>query len=138
MDTSRNETLHRANKLIKAARLNENNEKVMRRFSEYALRYIACGTIQEASDRATVPELITIFVQDLKDELEDNLQNCRLDLESALEEDAGIPEKNQGLLKPADKLKEYLEGTCGVIGYTDDILKAVSAAYGLVLEPKLY
>lgn len=127
-----------ASQLVTEARKVEANNKLMCKFSKYALLQLAEATVIEYGDKATMPELINAFVDSLQGELEDNLQNCKLDLESALDEDADIDETTQGDMKPDEKVKAYLESTCGVIGFTDDILKAVSAAYGIVLEPNLY
>lgn len=126
-----------ARKLV--SKVYKDNGKVAHKFTRYALFSIAKQTIREAEDfKETFDTIACKFVNKLQSELESNLQDCEFDLISALEEDAEIPEDDQYSMEPRMKLKEYLENTCDIIGYTDDILKAVSAAYGVVLEPGLY
>ena len=57
------------------------------------------------------------------------LQNC-------LECDCEYPLEVIAKMAPRQKINNYLIWN-GIEGFTDDILDAVSAAYGIILEPDL-
>lgn len=117
--------------------LREDRVVLTRQFSNEALRKIAVETIITSSNGTTETELLSNMEEELKNQLDDSMENAKLELFNSLEDDAEISEGRQAKMTPAEKIDEYLKSTCGVYGYTDDILRAVSAAYGILLEPNL-
>lgn len=113
------------------------NYGLLSQFSNEALRKIAVDVICYAGEDMPAITLLPEYEAELKEQLNEHEENAKLELLNALEDDAEIPEERQAKMKPAEKIDEYLKSTCGVYGYTDDILRAISAAYGILLEPNL-
>lgn len=112
--------------------------RLLCQFSDEALRKIAVDTITYTADE-DMPAILLLpaYESELKEHLNNNMENAKLELFNSLEDDAELSEERQAKMTPAEKVDEYLKSTCGVYGYTDDILRAVSAAYGILLEPDL-
>lgn len=126
----------------KAARLVEFakqkcNQFILRQFSKEALRKIAVETVITSSSDLSEQDLYPAYEAELESQLEDTLQDASNDLCAALEDDAELSEERQKTMTPSEKIDAYLKNTCGIYDYTDDILKAISAAYGILLEPDL-
>lgn len=126
----------RASSLIALAK-NNINCGLLSQFSDEALRKIAVDTVYAMDEGTSMALLLSDYQSELKEHLNNNMENAKLELFNSLEDDAEISEERQAKMTPAEKVDEYLKSTCGVYGYTDDILRAVSAAYGILLEPDL-
>ena len=106
-------------------------------FSEHALTEIAKNEITEDSSFANninylTARCIALMENQLKTTHEDKkqwLQNC-------LECDCEYPLEVIAEMTPRQKINNYLIWN-GIEGFTDDILDAISAAYGIILEPDL-
>lgn len=129
-------TSKRASSLIALAK-NNINCGLLSQFSDEALRKIAVDTVYAMDEGISMALLLSDYQSELKEHLNNNMENAKLELFNSLEDDAEISEERQAKMTPAEKVDEYLKSTCGVYGYTDDILRAVSAAYGILLEPDL-
>lgn len=129
-------TSKRASSLIALAK-NNINCGLLSQFSDEALRKIAVDTVYAMDEGTSMALLLSDYQSELKEHLNNNMENAKLELFNSLEDDAEISEERQAKMTPAEKVDEYLKSTCGVYGYTDDILRAVSAAYGILLEPDL-
>lgn len=129
-------TSKRASSLIALAK-NNINCGLLSQFSDEALRKIAVDTVYAMDEGTSMALLLSDYQSELKEHLNNNMENAKLELFNSLEDDAEISEECQAKMTPAEKVDEYLKSTCGVYGYTDDILRAVSAAYGILLEPDL-
>ena len=106
-------------------------------FSEHALTEIAKNEIIEDSSFANNINYLTArciasmenHLKTTRNEHKELLQNC-------LECDCEYPLEVIAKMTPRQKINNYLIWS-GIEGFTDDILDAVSAAYGIILEPDL-
>lgn len=106
-------------------------------FSEYALTEIAKNEIIEDSSFANDINSLTVkCVASLKNQLKTTHENQKKLLQDCLECDCGCPLEVIAEMTPRQKINNYLIWN-GIQGFTDDILDAVSAAYGIILEPDL-
>ena len=108
-------------------------------FSEYALTKIAeekLNTVHETTDYRTINNLTSKCIASLKNQLETTHEDQKELLQNCLECDCEYPLEVIAKMTPRQKINNYLIWN-GIEGFTDDILDAVSAAYGIILEPDL-
>lgn len=106
-------------------------------FSEYALTEIAKNEIIEDSSFANDIDSLTVkCVASLKNQLKTIHEAQKKSLQNCLECDCEYPLEVVYEMTPRQKINNYLIWN-GLEGFTDDILDAVSAAYGIILEPDL-
>lgn len=108
-------------------------------FSEYALTKIAedkLSTVHETTDYRTIDNLTSKCIASLKNQLETTHEDQKELLQNCLECDCEYPLEVIAEMTPRQKINNYLIWN-GIEGFTDDILDAVSAAYGIILEPDL-
>ena len=106
-------------------------------FSEHAL-------IEIAKDKITnYPRFVNDigFLTDrcigsMNNQLQSTAENQKALLEDCLECDCEYPLEVIAEMTPRQKINNWLIWN-GIEGFTDDILDAISAAYGIILEPDL-
>jgi hypothetical protein len=106
-------------------------------FSEHALIEIAKDKIAEYprfSDN--IGFLTDRCIGSMNNQLQSTAENQKALLEDCLECECEYPLEVIAEMTPRQKINNYLIWN-GIEGFTDDILDAVSAAYGIILEPDL-
>ena len=107
------------------------------KFSEHALTEIAKEEIaeyQRFSDN--IGFLTARCIASMKNQLESTREDQEALLQDCLEGECEYPLEVIAEMTPRQKVNNYLIWN-GIEGFTDDILDAVSAAYGIILEPDL-
>lgn len=117
--------------------IKQEHQNLATRFSEHALAEIAKEEIIKDScfpdgDLSLVDRCTATMRKQLKSTHEDQKKL----LQETLEDDCEYPLEVIAEMTPRQKVKNWLEWN-GIQGFTDDILDAVSAAYGIILEPDL-
>ena len=83
---------------------------------------------------------IDVIVTKCIESMENQLKTTHVDqkklLQDCLEGDCEYPLEVIAEMTPRQKINNYLIWN-GIEGFTDDILDAISAAYGIILEPDL-
>ena len=106
-------------------------------FSEHALTEIAKNEIIEDSSFANNINYITAkCIASMENQLKTTHKEQKEFLQNCLECDCEYPLEVIAKMTPRQKINNYLIWN-GIEGFTDDILDAVSAAYGIILEPDL-
>ena len=106
-------------------------------FSEHALTEIAENEIIEDSSFANNINYLTAkCIASMENQLKITHKEQKEFLQNCLECDCEYPLEVIAKMTPRQKINNYLI-CCGIEGFTDDILDAVSAAYGIILEPDL-
>lgn len=132
MNTENKYNLLRATHLVSIVK---NSTNLVNRFSDQALLEIGKDIVENNGDcdfNLLVPKCIASLKNQLKSTHEDQkklLQDC-------LEGDCEYPLEVIAEMTPRQKVNAWLIWN-GIQGFTDDILDAVSAAYGIILEPDL-
>ena len=107
-------------------------------FSEHALTEIAKKELIDNSlfvNNNT--EILTKMCADsMKNQIWSTHEDQKQFLQNCLECDCEYPLEVIAKMTPRQKINNYLIWS-GIEGFTDDILDAVSAAYGIILEPDL-
>ena len=106
-------------------------------FSEHALTEIAKDKIADNprfSDN--IGFLTARCIESMENQLESTHEDQKKLLQDCLEGDCEYPLEVIAEMTPRQKINNYLAWN-GIEGFTDDILDAVSAAYGIILEPDL-
>ena len=106
-------------------------------FSEHALAEIAKEEIAEYprfSDN--IGFLTDRCIASMENQLNTTHEDQKEFLQNCLECDCEYPLEVIAEMTPRQKINNYLIWN-GIEGFTDDILDAVSAAYGIILEPDL-
>lgn len=106
-------------------------------FSEHALTEIAKNEIAEYprfSDN--IGFLTARCIASLENQLEFTHDDQKKLLQDCLVGDCEYPLEVIAEMTPRQKINNYLIWN-GIEGFTDDILDAISAAYGIILEPDL-
>ena len=106
-------------------------------FSEHALTEIAKDKIADNprfSDN--IGFLTARCIESMENQLESTHEDQKKLLQDCLEGDCEYPLEVIAEMTPRQKINNYLIWS-GIQGFTDDILDAVSAAYGIILEPDL-
>lgn len=104
-------------------------------FSEYALTEIAKEEIVESRLTDNINSLTAKCIVSLKNQLKTTHTDQKKLLQDCLEYDCEYPLEVVYEMTPRQKINNYLIWS-GIEGFTDDILDVVSAAYGIILEPK--
>lgn len=106
-------------------------------FSEHALAEIAKEEIIKDS---CFPDDNLSLVDRCAATMRKQLESTRKDQEELLQDclynDCEYPLETIAEMTPRQKINNYLIWN-GIEGFTDDILDAISAAYGIILEPDL-
>ena len=106
-------------------------------FSEHALTEIAKNEIIEDSSFANNINYLTArCIASMENQLKTTHKDQKQFLQNCLECDCEYPLEVIAKMTPRQKINNYLIWS-GIEGFTDDILDAVSAAYGIILEPDL-
>ena len=106
-------------------------------FSEHALTEIAKDKIAEYPRFSDNIGFLTARCIGLMDnQLQSTAEDQKKLLHDCLECDCEYPLEVIAEMTPRQKINNYLVWN-GIEGFTDDILDAVSAAYGIILEPDL-
>ena len=106
-------------------------------FSEHALTEIAKNEIIEDSSFANnINYLTAICIASMENQLKTTHKEQKQFLQNCLECDCEYPLEVIAKMTPRQKINNYLIWN-GIEGFTDDILDAISAAYGIILEPDL-
>lgn len=106
-------------------------------FSEHALTEIAKNEIIEDSSFANNINYLTArCIASIENQLKTTHKEQKELLQNCLECDCEYPLEVIAKMTPRQKINNYLIWN-GIECFTDDILDAVSAAYGIILEPDL-
>ena len=105
-------------------------------FSEHALTEIAKEAIANSCFAGYINSLTIECIASLKNQLKTTHENQKKLLQDCLEGDCEYPLEVIAEMTPRQKVNAWLIWN-GIQGFTDDILDAVSAAYGIILEPDL-
>ena len=106
-------------------------------FSEHALTEIAKNEIIEDSSFVNNINYLTArCIASMENQLKITHKEQKELLQNCLECDCEYPLEVIAKMTPRQKINNYLIWS-GIEGFTDDILDAVSAAYGIILEPDL-
>ena len=106
-------------------------------FSEHALTEIAKNEIIEDSSFANNINYLTAkCIASMENQLKTTHKDQKQFLQNCPECDCEYPLEVIAKMTPRQKINNYLIWS-GIEGFTDDILDAVSAAYGIILEPDL-
>lgn len=106
-------------------------------FSEYALTEIAKDKITNYPRFVNDIGFLTVkCIASMENQLKTTHEDQKELLQGTLECDCECPLEVIAEMTPRQKINNYLIWN-GIQGFTDDILDAVSAAYGIILEPDL-
>ena len=106
-------------------------------FSEHALTEIAKNEIIEDSSFANDINSLTVkCIASMENQLKTTRKDQKKLLQDCLECDCEYPLEVIAEMTPRQKVNAWLIWN-GIQGFTDDILDAISAAYGIILEPDL-
>lgn len=106
-------------------------------FSEHALTEIAKNaTLDNSCLAGNIGFLTAKCIALMENQLEFTSEDQKKLLQDCLEGDCEYPLEVIAEMTPRQKINNYLIWN-GIEGFTDDILDAVSAAYGIILEPDL-
>ena len=107
------------------------------KFSEHALAEIAKNEIiEDSSFTNNINYLTARCIASMENQLKTTHKEQKELLQNCLECDCEYPLEVIAKMTPRQKINNYLIWS-GIEGFTDDILDAVSAAYGIILEPDL-
>ena len=104
-------------------------------FSDHALLEIGKSVI-ENNKACDFYLLIPKYIAELLSQLNSTHGNQKELLQNCLECDCEYPLEEIVKMSPRQKVRNWLEWN-GIQGFTDDILDVVSAAYDIILEPKI-
>ena len=106
-------------------------------FSEYALTEIAKNEIAQCSRFTDSVDFLTdMCITTMENQLKTTHEDQKKLLQDCLECDCEYPLEVIAEMTPRQKINAWLIWN-GIQGFTDDILNAVSAAYGIILESDL-
>lgn len=134
MDTLTKHQLQQAEFLVSIAK-NNINSRLARHFSNYALLEIGKNVVENNAD-CDFSLLVPKYLAELRNQLKTTHEDQKKLLQDCLECDCECPLEVIAEMTPRQKINNYLIWN-GIQGFTDDILDAVSAAYGIILEPDL-
>lgn len=104
-------------------------------FSKHALTEIAKDEIAKNPRSNNIGFLTVNCIASMENQLIFTLEDQKELLQGTLEGDCEYPLEVIAEMTPRQKINNWLIWN-GIQGFTDDILDAVSAAYGIILEPK--
>lgn len=106
-------------------------------FSEHALIEIAKDKITNYPRFVNDIGFLTArCIASMNNQLQSTAENQKEFLQNCLECDCEYPLEVIAKMTPRQKINNYLIWN-GIQGFTNDILDAISAAYGIILEPYL-
>lgn len=105
-------------------------------FSKHALTEIAKDEIAKNPRSNNIGFLTVNCIASMENQLDFTLEDRKKLLQGTLEGDCECPLEVIAEMTPRQKINNWLIWN-GIQGFTDDILDAVSAAYGIILEPDL-
>ena len=105
-------------------------------FSEHALTEIAKEAIANSCFAGYINSLTIECIASMQNQLKSTRVDQKKLLQDCLEGDCEYPLEVIAEMTPRQKVNAWLIWN-GIQGFTDDILDAVSAAYGIILEPDL-
>ena len=105
-------------------------------FSEHALIEIAKHEIAESCLTDNINSLTAKCIASMENQFNSTHEDQKNSLQETLEGDCEYPLEVIAKMTPRQKINNWLIWN-GIQGFTDDILDAVSAAYGIILEPDL-
>lgn len=103
-------------------------------FSKLALTEIAKDEIAKNPRSNNICFLVDRCIASMENQLKTTHECQKKSLQDCLECDCEYPLEVIAKMTPRQKINNYLIWN-GLEGFTDDILDAVSAAYGIILEP---
>lgn len=104
-------------------------------FSDHALLEIGKSVVKNNGD-CNLSLLVPKYLAELNNQLNSTYEDQKELLQGTLEGECEYPLEVIAEMTPRQKINNYLFYN-GIEGFTDDILDAVSAAYGIILEPDL-
>lgn len=134
MDTLTKHQLQQAEFLVAIAK-NNINSRLARHFSDHALLEIG-KNIVENNANCDFSLFVPKYLAELRNQLNSMHPGREAALLDCLEGECEYPPEVIAEMTPRQKINNYLIWS-GIQGFTDDILDAVSAAYGIILEPDL-
>lgn len=134
MSTLSKHKLQQAEFLVAIAK-NNTNSRLSRHFSDRALLEISKNIIENNAD-CDFSLLVPKYLAELRNQLKTTHEDQKKLLQDCLECDCEYPLEVIAEMTPRQKVNAWLIWN-GIQGFTDDILDAVSAAYGIILEPDL-
>ena len=106
-------------------------------FSEHALTEIVKDKMAQYPHFVNnIDVIVTKCIESMENQLKSTHADQKKLLQDCLEGDCEYPLEVIAEMTPRQKINNYLIWN-GIQGFTDDILDAVSAAYGIILEPDL-
>lgn len=105
-------------------------------FSKHALTEIAKDEIAKNPRSNNIGFLTVNCIASMENQLDFTLEDRKKLLQGTLEADCEYPLEVIAEMTPRQKVNAWLIWN-GIQGFTDGILDAVSAAYGIILEPDL-
>lgn len=117
--------------------IKQEHQNLATRFSEHALAEIAKEEIiKDSCFPDDYLSLVDRCVVTMRKQLKSTHEDQKKLLQDCLEGDCEYPLEVIAEMTPRQKVNAWLIWN-GLQGFTDDILDAVSAAYGIILEPDL-
>ena len=104
-------------------------------FSDHALLEIGKNVVKNNGD-CNLSLIVSKYLAELNNQLNSTYEDQKELLQGTLESDCEYPLDVIAEMTPRQKINNYLFYN-GIEGFTDDILDAISAAYGIILEPDL-
>ena len=132
MSTLDKYNLHRAKHLVSIVK---NSTNLVNYFSDHALLEISKSIVENNAD-CNFSLLVPKCIAELQNQLKTTHEDQKKLLQDCLECDCECPLEVIAEMTPRQKINNYLIWN-GIQGFTDDILDAISAAYGIILEPDL-
>ena len=111
------------------------NAHLAKNFSDHALFEISKSVI-ENNRNCDFSLLVPKYIAELRSQLNSTHEDQKALLQDCLEDECEYPLEVIAEMTPRQKINNYLIWN-GIEGFTDDILDAISAAYGIILEPDL-
>ena len=106
-------------------------------FSKHALTEIVKDKMAQYPHFVNnIDVIVTKCIESMENQLESTHEDQKKLLQNCLEGDCEYPLEVIAEMTPRQKINNYLIWS-GIQGFTDDILDAISAAYGIILEPDL-
>lgn len=133
MDTVDKYNLQQAKYLANLAKVEHG--RLTKYFSDHALLEIGKSVVKNNGD-CNLSLLVPKYLAELNNQLNSTYEDQKELLQGTLECDCEYPLEVIAKMTPRQKINNYLIWN-GIEGFTDDILDAISAAYGIILEPDL-
>ena len=133
MDTVDKYNLQQAKYLANLAKVEHG--RLTKYFSDHALLEIGKSVVKNNGD-CNLSLLVPKYLAELNNQLNSTYEDQKELLQGTLEGECEYPLEVIAEMTPRQKINNYLFYN-GIQGFTDDILDAISAAYGIILEPDL-